>query len=88
MREFIPPACLVLTLFLLIGAVANLARERPAPSMELHQARLGDDEEYRERLEAQWERRKLHRRLLIGSLFGLALITAAAGMVAMRPAES
>jgi len=86
MREIIPPLCLVLSLLLFIGAFAALAIESPQPSMELHIARLGDDEAYRERLEQQLEHRRLQRKVLIGSLFGLAAIMAVAAYTLMRPA--
>ena len=85
MREFIPPLCLVLSLLLFIAAFAALAIDSPQPSVELHRARVEADEPYRDALEEQLDRRRLQRKLLIGSLFGMAVIMAATGFLAMRP---
>ncbi|MBL7039653.1 MAG: hypothetical protein ISR77_13540 [Pirellulaceae bacterium] len=85
MNAIIPPFCLVLSLLLLIGAFAVLAVESPQPGIELHRARVEDDEQYRDLLEQQLDRRRLQRKVLIGSLFGMAVIMAVAGFVAMRP---
>jgi len=81
----VPPLCLMLSLLLFIAAFASLAVEQPQPSVELHRARVEDDEPYRDLLEAQLARRRLQRKLLIGSLFGTALIAAAVALTAMRP---
>jgi hypothetical protein len=88
MKEVIPPLCLVLALLLFVAAFAVLALEKPQPSVDLHRARVEADEPYRDALEEQLDRRRLNRKLLIGSLFGLAVLLAAAGFVAMRPSGS
>ena len=85
MNAIVPPTCLVLALLLLIAAFAVLAIDEPQPSVELHRARVEADERYREALEEQLENRRLRRRLLIGSLFGMAVILAVVAFVAMRP---
>jgi hypothetical protein len=85
MKQFVPPVCLVLSLLLLIAAFAVLAVEPPQPSVELHRARVEADEQYRDALEEQLQRRRLQRKILIGSLFALAVIMAAVAFVAMRP---
>jgi len=85
MNEIVPPLCLVLSVLLLIAAFAVLAIESPQPGIELHRARVEKDEQYRDLLEQQLERRRLQRKVLIGSLFGMAVIAAAAAFVAMRP---
>ncbi len=88
MKDFLPPACFVLSLLLLISGFAVMVRERPQPSVELHRARVEDDEPSRVRLEQQLERRRLERTFLVVSLLGMAVILAAAGFVTMRPAGS
>ena len=88
MNAIVPPLCLVLSLLLFIGAFAVLAVESPQPGIELHRARVEDDEQYRDLLEQQLDRRRLQRKVLIGSLFGMAVIMAVAGFVAMRPPTS
>ncbi len=88
MKEIIPPLCLVLSLLLFIGAFAALAIESPQPGIELHRARMEEDEQYRDLLEHQLKRRRLQRKVLIGSLFGMAVIMAVSGYVAMRPSTS
>jgi len=86
MNEIVPPLCLVLSVLLLVAAFAVLTMERPQPSIELHRARVENDEQYRGLLEQQLERRRLQRKVLIVSLFGMAVIVAAAAFAAMRPA--
>ena len=88
MNEIVPPLCLVLSLLLFIGAFAVLAIESPQPGIELHRARVENDEQYRDLLQQQLDRRRLQRKVLIGSLFGMAVIVAAAGFVVMRPSAS
>lgn len=85
MREFIPPFCLVLALMLVIAGFAVMAVEKPQPSVELHRATAQADEEYRDLLESQLERRRLQQRVMIGSFFGLAVVFAAIAYVSMRP---
>jgi hypothetical protein len=88
MKDVVPPACLVLALLLFIAAFGVLVRDPPQPGMDLHRARVQGDEAYQEVLEAELAHRQRQRKLLIGGLFGLAVIVAAAGYVAMRPADS
>ncbi len=88
MKEIIPPLCLVLSLLLFIAAFAVLAIESPQPGIELHRARVEDDEQYRDLLEQQLDRRRLQRKVLIGSLFGMAVIMAVSAYVVMRPPAS
>jgi hypothetical protein len=86
MNAVVPPLCLVLSLLLFIAGFAFLAIEPPQPSVALHQARVEADEAYSEALEQQLQRRRLARKLWIGCLFGMAVVTAVAGFVTMRPA--
>ena len=88
MKEIIPPLCLVLCLLLFIAAFAVLAIESPQPGIELHRARVEDDEQYRDLLEQQLDHRRLQRKVLIGSLFGMAVIMAVSAYVVMRPSTS
>ena len=85
MNAIVPPLCLVLSLLLFIAAFAVLAIEQPQPGVELHRARVENDEQYRDLLQQQLERRRLQRKVVIGSLFGMAVIAAATAFVAMRP---
>ena len=85
MRQVVPPLCLVLSLLLFIAAFAVTAIESPQPGIELHRARVSSDEQYRDLLEQKLDRRRMQRKILIGSLFATAVIAAATGYVAMRP---
>ena len=85
MNQIVPPLCLVLSVLLFVAAFAVLAIESPQPGIELHRARVEDDEQYRDLLEQQLQRRRLQRKVLIGSLLGMAVILAAAAFSAMRP---
>lgn len=88
MNAVIPPICLVLSLLLFIAGFAVLATEQPQPSAELHRARVEADEQYRDALEEQLDRRRRQRWLLIVCLFGLAVIMAVVAFVVMRPAAA
>jgi len=88
MKELIPPLCLVLSLLLFIAGFAVLVIDKPQPSVELHRARVEANEQYRDVLEEQLERRRLQRKVLIGSLFGMAVIMAVVAFVVMRPSVS
>ncbi len=88
MHKFVPPLCLLLSLAMLIAGFALLAKERPQAGVELHRARVEGDEEYRDVLEQQLERRLLRRKLLISGLFGMATIMVIAAFVTMRPASA
>ena len=50
MSKVIPPLCLLLSLLMFIAGFALLAVERPEASIELHRARIGNDEQYRDLL--------------------------------------
>jgi hypothetical protein len=88
MRHIVPPLCLVLSLLLFIAAFAVMSLDSPQPGIEWHRARLGDDEQYRDLLEERWERRRLKHWLLIGSLFGTAVIAACLAYMSMRPSSA
>jgi len=85
MNDIVSPFCLVLSLLLFIAAFAVLVRDKPQPGIALHRARVEADDQYSEVLERQLERRGLQRKVLIGSLFGMAVIVAGAGFAVMRP---
>jgi len=88
MSKIVPPVCLVLSMLLFIAAFAILAIESPQPGINLHRARVENDEQYRDLLEHQLEQRRLQRKILIGSLFGMAVIVGATAFVVMRPPAS
>ena len=85
LSQIAPPACLVLALFLFIAAFALMAVEQPQPGIELHRARIENNEQRTERLEQQLQQRRLKRKVLIGSLFGLAAVSATVAFLVMRP---
>jgi hypothetical protein len=85
MNKIVPPFCLVLSVFLFVAGFAFLAIDKPEPGIELHRARIGDDEEYRELLEERLERRKFRRFVSISALFGTGITSAGVAFLAMRP---
>ena len=85
MSRVIPPLCLLLTVLLLVAGFALLAREKPQPSIRLHEATASGDEERRELLEAELEQQRLKRTVLIAAVFGLAIVSATTAFVAIRP---
>jgi hypothetical protein len=70
-----------------IAGFALLAVDRPEPGMELHQARVEGDEQYRDLLEDELSRRQLWRRISIGALLTCGALFTAAGFLAMQPAR-
>ena len=79
MHRLLPPLCLLLALGLLITGFAIHAIEPPQASVELHRARVNGNDQYRDVLEAQLQRRQWGRKTLVGCLFagsGLMVIVA------------
>ena len=87
MSKVIPPFCLLLALLMFIVGFALLAVDRPEASTELHRARIGDDEQYRDLLEEQLRERQLWRNVLIGTLFTTGVLSTVVAFLAMRPAR-
>lgn len=87
MDRVIPPLCLFLALAMLISGFALWANGPPEANVDLHRARINDDQEYRDLLEAQLYRRQVVRKTLIGCLFAGSAILAVAAFLTMRPAE-
>ena len=87
MTKVVPPLCLLLGLIAFVAGFALLAVDRPQPSIELHQARVQGDEQYRELLEDQLRRRQLWRNTSIGSLFTCGVLFTVVGFLAMKPAR-
>jgi hypothetical protein len=85
MSKIVPPLCFLLALLAIVSAFALLAVGLPEPDIELHRARIGDDEDYRELMEQKLLRRQRQRALLIGTMFAAGAFFTAAGFVAMRP---
>jgi hypothetical protein len=85
MNRVVPPLCLLLALLLLIAGFAVLATDRPEPSVELHRATAAADDDYREVLEDQLRRDRFKRTVMIVTMFGMAIVMAATGFVAMKP---
>ena len=88
MTKIVPPFFFVLGLFNFIAGFVLLAVDPPQPGMELHRARVEGDDQYRDLLEDQLERRQLWRNTLIGALFACSLLFPAAGFLAMQPTRS
>jgi len=85
--KIVPPFCFLLGLFNFIAAFALLVVDPPQPGMELHRARVEGDEQYRDLLEDQLERRQLRRNILICALFACSVLFPAAGFLAMQPSR-
>lgn len=87
MSQFVPPLCLVLGLTMLVAGFALLALEPPPEPLELHQARVTGDDEYRDVLEGNVARQRLARKLLIGSLFGFSGLMVLLAFLSMAPSR-
>ncbi|OHB81456.1 MAG: hypothetical protein A2W31_13140 [Planctomycetes bacterium RBG_16_64_10] len=88
MNKLVPPCCLLLAMTLFVVGFALLAVDSPDPSVELHRARAGTDEPYRELLERQLLRRQRFRKGLVVGSFALGVTFTAVAFVTMqsRPA--
>ena len=69
MNSLLPPLCLLLAMALFITGFTMLALDRPSPTIELHEARIGDDAQQRSLLEEKLRRRQRHRRWFIAATF-------------------
>jgi hypothetical protein len=87
MNKVVPPVCLVLSILLFVAGFAFLATDKPEPNIELHRARLGSNEQYKDQLEEQLEQRKFRRFVSIATLFGTAVSSAVVAFLAMRPSK-
>ncbi len=86
--RLLSPACLLLALVSLFFAFALLARGNPEPNMALHQARMGDDQQHKKRLEGQLTRERWVRRAMIGGLFASSGAFFLASFLTLNPARS
>ena len=87
MSRIIPPLCLFLALASFIAAFTLVSIDRPEPSVDLHRARIGNDEEYRELLEQKLVRDQRWRVFLTGTLFTSGVALTVAAFMTMRPAR-
>lgn len=85
MSKLIPPLCLVLALLSLIAAFALVMTGAPEVGIELHQARVGDDDKYRLLLEEQLEDHRRQRQYLIAALMTSGVLFTAVAFLSMRP---
>ncbi len=87
MHKYLPPLCLFLALALLISGFALLATGTPELGIELHRARVGGEEEYRELLERELAHEQWSHRALVGGLFAGALLAVVAAFSTMDPSR-
>ncbi len=86
--RLLSPACLALALLSLFCAFALLAKGSPEANMELHQARLGTNQEQKARLEGRLHRHQWVRRAMIGGLFSTSTAFFVAGFLTLNPTRS
>ena len=87
MNWLVPSFCFFLALVMLVCGFALWSTGPPEVNIELHQARLGDDDAYRELLEGQLGQRQRGRKMLTGCLFAGSAAMVVAAFLTMRPAE-
>ncbi len=87
MHKYLPPLFLFLALALLISGFALVATGTPELGMELHRARVGGEEEYRELLERELAHEQWSHRALVGGLFAGALLAVVAAFSTMDPSR-
>ena len=77
-----------LAVLLGFGGFAALVTENPQPGIDLHSARVDGDDQLRDVLEQDLERRRLRRKMLIGGLFTTAAISVVTAFLVMRPSTT
>ena len=87
MSKLIPPLCLILALLSVITAFALVMTGTPEVGIELHQARVGDDDKYRLLLEEQLEDQRRQRHYLIAALSTSGVLLTTVAFLSMRPAQ-
>ena len=88
MQKLLPPICMFLALAMLVAGFAVLAFGSPEASVELHAARAGGDEAFRDVLERDLTGRRSSRRVLIGLLFTGGALMAVMAFLTMKPSGS
>jgi hypothetical protein len=83
-NDVVPPLCLLLALAMFIAAFAVMATGRPEPSVELHRARAGTDEQYRWLLEDHLRRQQREHTALVAALLGGGALLVVAAFLVMR----
>ena len=86
--RLVSPLCLVLALISLFCAFALLAKGMPEVGVELHRARIEDNQEHQTRLEDRLKKSRWVRRVLIGGLFASSIVFVGAGFMTLNPAPS
>lgn len=84
--KWLPPVCLVFGLALAICGFAVQSLGELEPDMKLHRARLDGQEQHEKLLEADLERRRWARTVLIAGLYGGSIAFAAAAYWTMGSA--
>ncbi len=87
MDWLVPAFCFFLALMMLVCGFALWSTGPPEVNIALHQARLGEDEEYRDLLEDQLLQRQRGRKVLLGCLFAGSAAMVVTAFLTMRPAE-
>jgi hypothetical protein len=88
MHRVFPPLCFLLALAMLIAAFTLMSVDAPSMDADLHQAYATNDTARQEVLEASLKRRRMARKLLIGSLFAGAGIMTIVAFLTMVPSDA
>lgn len=87
MNKVLPPLCLLMALASAIAGFTLVALPRPQPSVQLHEATLGQDDQHREVLENKLQKDRRIRTYLIAGLLTCSVVFVAGAFRAMRPAQ-
>lgn len=87
MNRFLPPLCLLMALAMAISGFTLASLPRPQPSIELHEATIGQDDQQRELLEKRLRRDRRMRTYLIASLLTCSVVFTVAAFRSMRPSR-
>ena len=87
MNKVLPPLCLVLALATAIAGFTLVALPRPQPSVRLHEATLGQDDQHREVLENELQKDRRIRTYLIVGLLTCSVVFVFGAFRTMRPSK-
>ena len=87
MHKYLPLLCLLIALAMAIAGFTLASLPKPQPSVALHEATVGQDDQHRELLENRLRKDRRVRTYLIAGLLTFSVVFTVAGFRSMRPSR-
>ncbi len=87
MHKLLPPLCLLMALATAIAGFTLASLPRPQPTVALHEATLGQDDQHREVLENKLQKDRRLRTYLVAGLLTCTVVFTVAAFRTMRPSR-